>query len=50
MSYLNKVFRLVEQPERRVARRVGPKRNNIFQFLQAVAQVGPSVLLQLVVS
>ena len=43
------MFGLVQQPERGVPRAVGAQRHDVLQLLQAVPQVRPPVLLQLVV-
>ena len=47
--HLDEVFRLVEESERGVPGAVGAERHDVLQLLQAVPQVRPTVLLQLVV-
>ena len=43
------MFGLVQEPKRGVPRAVGAQRHDVLQLLQAVPQVRPPVLLQLVV-
>ena len=47
--HLDEVFGLVEEAERGVPGAVGAERHDVLQLLQAVPQVRPTVLLQLVV-
>ena len=47
--YLNKMFGLVEEPQRGVPGAVRPDRDQVLQVLQTGSEVSTAVLLQLIV-